>query len=352
MNRKRDLENVALIYESHFGAAVRPSRPRRDDQQMERPTYKRSPKRQMETIKHLNDRGWSVNKLRTKIDGVHKGEVFMSKNEPESREAAEELIIVDVKGNVNGQPFDIGFANASEDEQTSAFGQELADEAEDQNPVENYEDEEVQYQVGDKVKVNAQRSLDDLRSGRYGTQDLYLHGVISHIDDDNVQIDTDQGTMEVSINDIVKKEEEAEDLGPNQQPESWGDEAMGSEKPGQTSQRFAQNTPDNKAYAPHIPNEQEEDDMDLEKAVKVINNYLKARVHGDESHASKEVRDAKKAYIKDFVKKRKKDEDELGQAMAYKKITGNEVKKESYNSHGDRDMTLLAENYLNIKHHE
>ena len=145
------------------------------------------------------------------------------------------------------------YESFSEDEQTSAFGHELADEAEDQNPVQNYEDEEVQYQVGDKVKVNAQRSLDDLRSGRYGTQDLYLHGVISHIDDDNVQIDTDQGTMEVGIDDIAM-DEEAEDLGPNQQPESWGDEAMGSEEPGQTSQRFAQDTPDDPASggSPHI----------------------------------------------------------------------------------------------------
>jgi len=247
------------------------------------------------------------------------------------------------------------YESFSEDEQSSAFGQEMADKAEDQNPVQNYEDEEVKFQVGDKVKVNAGRSLNDLRSGRYGAQDIYMSGTIAYIDDDNVQIDTDHGTMEVDINSI-EHDEEAEDLGPNQEPESWGDEAMGSEEPGQTSQRFAQDTPDDPASggSPHIddPDEQEEDDMDLEKAIKVINKHLKARVHGDESHASKEVRDAKKAYIKDFVKKRKKDEDELGQAMAYKKITGNEVKKESYNSHGDKDMTLLAENYLNIKHHE
>ena len=271
------------------------------------------------------------------------------------------IIGVDPQGNINGQPYQSYLAGIEEDEQSSAFGQELADKEEDKDPTlnlkdnVNYEDEEVQYQVGDKVKVNAQRSLDDLRSGRYGTQDLYLRGVISHIDDDNVQIDTDQGTMEVGIDDIAM-DEEAEDLGPNQQPESWGDEAMGSEEPGQTSQRFAQDTPDDPASggSPHIddPDEQEEDDMDIEKAIDVINKHLKARVHGDESHASKEVRDAKKAYIKDFVKKRKKDEDELGQAMAYKKITGNEVKKESFNSHGDRDMSLLAEKYLNIKHHE
>ena len=161
----------------------------------------------------------------------------------------------------------------------------------------------------------------------------------------------------------------------------------------------------------------EDEEMSLEDAIKVINKHLKARVHGDESHAGEEVRKAKKAYIKNFVKKRKEegdkeetgripigvdsfkiknDEDELGQAMAYKKITGNEVKKdedeqggkaipkdltyfdsdetddddpgkpgirlfnpktghtkkESFNSHGDRDMSLLAEKYLNINNHE
>ena len=153
--------------------------------------------------------------------------------------------------------------------------------------------------------------------------------------------------------------------------------------------------PDDKSY--HDKNEDEE--MSLEDAIKVINKHLKARVHGDESHAGEEVRKAKKAYIKNFVKKRKEDsndEDELGQAMAYKKITGNEVKKdedeqggkaipkdltyfdsdetddddpgkpgirlfnpktghtkkESFNSHGDRDMSLLAEKYLNINNHE
>lgn len=109
--------------------------------------------------------------------------------------------------------------------------------------------------------------------------------------------------------------------------------------------------PEDKSY--HDKNEDEE--MSLEDAIKVINKHLKARVHGDESHAGEEVRKAKKAYIKNFVKKRKednKDEDELGQAMAYKKITGNEVKKESFNSHGDRDMSLLAEKYLNINNHE
>ena len=94
--------------------------------------------------------------------------------------------------------------------------------------------------------------------------------------------------------------------------------------------------------------EDEEDDMDLEKAIKVINKHLKARVHGDESHASKEVRDAKKAYIKDFVKKRKKEE--TGRIPIG--IDSFKIKKESFNSHGDRDMSLLAENYLNIKHHE
>jgi hypothetical protein len=260
-----------------------------------------------------------------------------------------------------------------EDEQSSALGQKLADKAEDEDPVLNlkdnfnYEDEEIETEFqqeldndeneesmeGKIVSFTTKPSLDQIRAG-VGIE-TYKGKVVQDLGD-SVLMDVGVGLAEIPKDELNLGEEDAEDLGPNQQPESWGDEAMGSEEPGQTSQRFAQNTPDDPASggSPHIddPDEQEEDDMDLEKAIKVINKHLKARVHGDESHASKEVRDAKKAYIKDFVKKRKKDEDELGQAMAYKKITGNEVKKESYNSHGDKDMTLLAENYLNIKHHE
>ena len=81
-----------------------------------------------------------------------------------------------------------------------------------------------------------------------------------------------------------------------------------------------------------IPTEDEE--MSLEDAIKVINKHLKAKLHGDKSHANKEVRDAKLAYVRGILKKR------------------DETKKESYNSHGDRDMSLLAEKYLNIKHDE
>ena len=372
------------------------------------------------------------------------------------------------------------YESFSEDEQSSAFGQEMADEAEDQNPVQNYEDEEVKFQVGDKVKVNAGRSLNDLRSGRYGAQDMYMSGTIAYIDDDNVQIDTDHGTMEVDINSI-EHDEEAEDLGPNQQPESWGDEAMGDEQPGETSMRFSQDTPDDPASggSPNIddPDEEEYDDpyynreedlrsrgidpdaedpdadekgkeernshdedaefmnhmlmrrarqkqredmesgvhkgkaitatdrlarkvsknlkndsisdvtkgnskiptlknapkkdrptynpdlvsyedeeMSLEDAIKVIRQHIEAKAkYGDDYDIEDETLNfgdrekAMKVWVKNF---HKKDEDELGQAMAYKKITGNEVKKESFNSHGDRDMSLLAEKYLNIKNHE
>ena len=310
------------------------------------------------------------------------------------------------------------YESFSEDEQSSAFGQKMADEAEDQNPVQNYEDEEVKFQVGDKVKVNAGRSLNDLRSGRYGTQDIHMSGTIAYIDDDNVQIDTDHGTMEVDINSI-EHDEEAEDLGPNQQPESWGDEAMGDEQPGETSARFAQDTPDDPASggSPNIddPDEEEYDDpyynreedlrsrgidpdaedpdadekgkeernreedqeddnafpedksyydnedeeMSLEDAIKVIRKHIEAKAkYGDDYDIEDETLNfgdrekAMKVWVKNFNKKMKagkKDEDELGQTMAYKKITGNEVKKESFNSHGDRDMSLLAEKYLNIK---
>ena len=313
------------------------------------------------------------------------------------------------------------YESFSEDEQSSAFGQKMADEAEDQNPVQNYEDEEVKFQVGDKVKVNAGRSLSDLRSGRYGAQDIHMYGTIAYIDDDNVQIDTNHGTMEVDINSI-EHDEEAEDLGPNQQPESWGDEAMGDEQPGETSMRFSQDTPDDPASggSPNIddPDEEEYDDpyynreedlrsrgidpdaedpdadekgkeernreedqeddnafpedkayydnedeeMSLEDAIKVIRKHIEAKAkYGDDYDIEDETLNfgdrekAMKVWVKNFNKKMKagkKDEDELGQAMAYKKITGNEVKKESFNSHGDRDMSLLAEKYLNIKNHE
>ena len=294
MNRKRDLDNVSLLYESHFGAAVRPSRPRRDDQQMERPKYRRASGRQMETIKHLNDRGWSVNKLRTKIDGIHKNEVYMSKNEPESREAADELIVVDVKGNVNGQPFDVGFANANEDEQTSDFGQELRQEAEDQNPVENLENEETGSYEGKIIKFDVKPSLDDLKSG-LGSFETHQAKVLADMGE-TIVIDLGGSLAEVKKDDVEIADEDGEDLGPNQQPESWGDETMGEAEPGETSARFSQDTPDDpeSGGSPNIddPDEQEE-----------------------------------------------------------KGITGH-TRKESYNSHGDRDMTLLAENYLNIKRHE
>jgi len=197
---------------------------------------------------------------------------------------------------------------------------------------------------------------------------------------------------------------------------------MGDEQPGETSMRFSQDTPDDPASggSPNIddPDEEEYDDpyynreedlrsrgidpdaedpdadekgkeernreedqeddnafpedksyydnedeeMSLEDAIKVIRKHIEAKAkYGDDYDIEDETLNfgdrekAMKVWVKNFHKKMKagkKDEDELGQAMAYKKITGNEVKKESFNSHGDRDMSLLAEKYLNIKNHE
>ena len=321
MNRKRDLENVSLLYESHFGAGVRPSRPRRDDQQLAKPKYRRASGRQMETIKHLNKRGWSVNKLRTKVDGFYRNEVYMSKNAPESREEADELIVVDVKGNVNGQPFDVGFSNANEDEQTSDFGQELKQEAEDQNPVENLEDEETGSYEGKMVSFTSKPSLDQLKAG--SSIETYQGKVAADMGE-TIVVDFGNFFAEIGKEDVEIADEDGEDLGPNQQPESWGDETMGEAEPGETSARFSQDTPDDpeSGGSPNIddPDEQEE------KGIPTDLTYFDS----DET-----------------------DDDEPGKpgVRLFNPKTGH-TRKESYNSHGDRDMTLLAENYLNIKRHE
>jgi len=298
MNRKRDLENLSSLYEEGFGANVLPSRSRPDLRS--KPIYSRAQGPQMDAIKALNKIGWSVNKERTRIDGIPTNEVLLSKNTPRSREEAEVLLYVDEEGNINGQPYQAAIADLEEDEQSSAFGQELADKEEDQNPVQNYEDEESydeDYETTEDkfATYTVKPSLDDIRRG-FGLGNNIKRGKIVQDLGKTVLVDIGNSLIELSKDELdnISREENAEDLGPNQEPESWGDEAMGAEAPGQTSQRFAQDTPDDPASGGSRniddPGEEEE---------------------GDES-----------------------------------------LKKESYSSHGDRDMTLLAENYLNIKKYE
>jgi hypothetical protein len=298
MNRKRDLENLSSLYEEGFGANVLPSRSRPDLRS--KPIYSRAQGPQMDAIKTLNKIGWSVNKERTRIDGIPTNEVLLSKNTPRSREEAEVLLYVDEEGNINGQPYQAAIADLEEDEQSSAFGQELADKEEDQNPVQNYEDEESydeDYETteGKFATYTVKPSLDDIRRG-FGLGNNIKRGKIVQDLGKTVLVDIGNSFIELSKDELdnISREENAEDLGPNQEPESWGDEAMGAEAPGQTSQRFAQDTPDDPASG----GSRNIDDPDEEE-------------QGDES-----------------------------------------LKKESYSSHGDRDMTLLAENYLNIKKYE
>jgi len=305
MNRKRDLENLSSLYEEGFGANVLPSRSRPDLRS--KPFYSRAQGPQMEAIKALNELGWSVNKERTKIDGIPNNEVLLSKNVPRSKEEADMLVYVDQEGNINGQPYQAAIADLEEDEQSSAFGQELADKEEDQNPVQNYEDEESydeDYETteGKFATYTVKPSLDDIRRG-FGLGNNIKRGKIVQDLGKTVLVDIGNSLIELSKEELdnisdeldnISREENAEDLGPNQEPESWGDEAMGAEAPGQTSQRFAQDTPDDPASG----GSRNIDDPDEEE-------------EGDES-----------------------------------------LKKESFNSRGDRDMSLLAENYLNIKRHE
>jgi len=308
MNRKRDLENLSSLYEEGFGANVLPSRSRPDLRS--KPFYSRAQGPQMEAIKALNELGWSVVKVRTKIDGIPTNEVILSKNKPRSMEEAKIYLYVDINGNVNGQSLQDAIADLKkkeEEEQSSAFGQELADKEEDQNPVQNYEDEESydeDYETteGKFATYTVKPSLDDIRRG-FGLGNNIKIGKIVQDFGKTVLIDIGGSLIELPKKELVKisdeldnisREENAEDLGPNQEPESWGDEAMGAEAPGQTSQRFAQVTPDDPA-----------------------------------SGGSRNIDDP--------------DEEEEGDEN---------LKKESFNSRGDRDMSLLAENYLNIKRHE
>jgi len=118
--------------------------------------------------------------------------------------------------------------------------------------------------------------------------------------------------------------------------------------------------PEDKSYYNNDDdNDNEDEEMSLDDAIKVIKKHIEAKAkYGDDYDIEDETLNfgdrakAMEVWVKNVNKKMKagkKDEDELGQAMAYKKITGNEIKKESFNSHGDRDMSLLAEKYLNIK---
>lgn len=380
MNRKRDLENLSSLYEEGFGANVLPSRSRPNLRT--KPTYGRAQGPQMDAIKALNKIGWSVNKERTKIDGIPNNEVLLSKNVPRSKEEADMLVYVDQEGNINGQPYQAAIADLEEDEQSSALGQELADKEEDQNPVQNLEsyDEDYETTEGKFATYTTKPSLDDIRRG-VGLGDNIKRGKIVQDLGKTVLVDIGNSFIELSKDELdsISREENAEDLGPNQEPESWGDEAMGDEQPGETSARFSQDTPDDPASggSPHIddPDEEEYDDpyynreedlrsrgidsdaedpdadekgkeernhedeeMSLQKALEVIKQHMHSKnKYGDDYDIEDESLNfgdrekAMKVYIKNFNKK---------------------INKESYSSHGDRDMSLLAENYLNIKNYE
>jgi hypothetical protein len=342
MNRKRDLENLSSLYEEGFGANVLPSRNRPDLRS--KPTYGRAQGPQMDAIKALNKIGWSVNKERTKIDGIPNNEVLLSKNVPRSKEESDMLVYVDEEGNINGQPYQAAIADLEEDEQSSAFGQELADKEEDQNPVQNYEDEESydeDYETteGKFATYTAKPSLDDIRRG-VGLGDNVQRGKIVQDLGKTVLVDIGNSFIELSKDELdsISKEENAEDLGPNQEPESWGDEAIGDEQPGETSARFSQDTPDDpeSGGSPNIDNpDEQEEDMSLEKAIEVIRKHQAARAKY--GHEAPELDDPSLNY---------------GERAKAMDVYVKSIKKESFNSHGDRDMSLLAENYLNIKRHE
>lgn len=218
MNRKRDLDQIGLLYESSFGSTL--------------PSNETAGNVQMDVIKKLNDIGWSVNKLRTIIDGEPYGEVHLSKNEPMSREEADRIIVVDKDGNIDGQPYQAALADMDENEETNDLGLQERESAEDQNPLQNYEDEESpNFAVGDKV-----RWYDKSTKGMFRT------GEIVEIRGDEAYIDYGVALTALPLSELQKDEdgEDGEDLGPNQQPESWGDEASGEEQPGISATRFDQ----------------------------------------------------------------------------------------------------------------
>ena len=245
-----------------------------------------------------------------------------------------------------------------------------------QQPMQSNEEE---FKKGDEVMFLNQPDLSRIKDGSTEFPfPKFKNGTIIHAQDGVAFVDTGIGIQVLPIEDL-KKEEEAEDLGPNQEPESWGDEAMGDEQPGETSARFSQDTPDDPASGGgrniDNPDEEENDDpyynreedlrsrgidpdaedpdadekgkeernhedeeMSLQKALEVINQHMHSKnKYGDDYDIEDESLNfgdrekAMKVYIKNFNKK---------------------IKKESFNSHGDRDMSLLAENYLNIKRHE
>lgn len=170
MNRKKDLENIGLLYESAFLDA---------DEENDVKTFTDVQKM---VVNKLEGIGYHVNKIRTVADPVE-NVIHMSKNSPGSREEAEVTLRIDADGSIDGQPYESALADLDEGEESSSFGQELQDSELNMDPIENYEDNE--------------------------------------------------------------------DLGPNQQPEGWGDEAMDDETPGMTANRFDQDEQEPKKESYH-----------------------------------------------------------------------------------------------------
>lgn len=233
MNRKRDLDNLGLIYESAYLADTE---------------FNNLTDIQRSVVLKLEQMGYHVNKIRTIADPVE-GTIHMSKNAPATREEGDMTIKIDPEGLIDGQPHESFIADIEENEETNDLGQQERAAAIDANPIDNYED--------------------------------------------------------------------AEDLGPNQETEEWGDEAMTDEEPGLTSTRFDQ------------------DENELEKAKKKyddINREYWANRGDDSNNRDLEAADLSSA---------------REEAREYYKSLQKQ-KNESFNSRGDRDMSLLAEKYLNI----
>jgi len=264
----------------------------------------------------------------------------------------------------------------AQQQQQQAAAQPMQQQQVAAQPMQSNEEE---FKKGDQVIYLNQPNLARIKDGSTEYPfPKFKNGTIIHAQDGVAFVDTGIGIQVLPIEDL-QKEEDAEDLGPNQEPESWGDEAMGDEQPGETSMRFSQDTPDDPASGGgrniDDPDEEEYDDpyynreedlrsrgidpdaedpdadekgkeernhedeeMSLQKALEVINKHMHSKnKYGDDYDIEDESLNfgdrekAMKVYIKNFNKK---------------------IKKESYSSHGDRDMSLLAENYLNIKSHE
>jgi hypothetical protein len=367
MNRNRDLENIGLIYEGYAG--IDP----------ENIGVRTSSGIQKKAVRGLLRRGYEVHDEYTKKTGGKEIVLVRGENLIKNLNDSEEVVGVDIQGKINGQPYQSFLSDIEEDEQSSALAQGLADERENQNPLEDYEGEETME--GKVVSFTTKPSLDQLRGG--AGVETYRGKVVRDLGD-TVLLDLGVGLAEIPKSDLDLGEDNeegtmettADDQGPNQITADGPASAMGGEEqlsgdvspitqssknPDTGDETF--DAPDEDAefnMDPYYkeegePNEdpdadekgkaehdersravfgEEEDEMSLEDAIKVINKHLKDRVHGSEKHANKEVRDAKLAYVRGILKKR------------------DETKKESFNSHGDRDMSLLAEKYLNIKHDE